>query len=65
MDINNNDSITPEAVSKADVAPGQELRKYTRPRLQCLGDLRSTTLGGSPGVGDSGGLSNFKPFSFS
>ena len=30
-------------------------KPYLRPRLRPLGDLRSLTLGGSPGVGDSGG----------
>lgn len=30
-------------------------RPYASPRLVVLGDLRSLTLGGSPGFGDSGG----------
>jgi hypothetical protein len=30
-------------------------RLYQKPRLQELGDLRTLTLGGSPGNGDSGG----------
>ena len=29
-------------------------RPYTSPRLAVLGDLRSLTLGGSPGANDSG-----------
>ena len=29
-------------------------RPYTSPRLSELGDLRSLTLGGSPGANDSG-----------
>lgn len=29
-------------------------RPYISPRLVVLGDLRSLTLGGSPGFGDSG-----------
>lgn len=29
-------------------------RPYVSPRLVDLGDLRSLTLGGSPGAGDSG-----------
>ncbi len=28
---------------------------YRKPHLEELGDLRTLTLGGSPGVGDSGG----------
>lgn len=35
----------------ADVA---SRRLYISPRLVVLGDLRSLTLGGSPGFGDSG-----------
>jgi hypothetical protein len=35
----------------ADVEPR---RIYASPRLVELGDLRSLTLGGSPGFGDSG-----------
>ncbi|HET7845236.1 MAG TPA: lasso RiPP family leader peptide-containing protein [Xanthomonadales bacterium] len=33
---------------------------YERPALVWLGDLRELTLGASPGLGDSGGGSNFK-----
>ena len=29
-------------------------KPYKSPRLVCLGDIRSATLGGSPGTGDSG-----------
>jgi len=31
-------------------------KPYTRPHLRVLGDLRSLTLGGSPGIGESGGF---------
>jgi hypothetical protein len=37
--------------SPSDVDPR---RLYASPRLVVLGDLRSLTLGGSPGFGDSG-----------
>lgn len=33
---------------------------YEPPALVWLGDLRELTLGASPGLGDSGGGSNFK-----
>lgn len=35
---------------------GQKTQRkpYVRPQLYPFGDLRSLTLGGSPGVGDSG-----------
>lgn len=36
-------------------------RPYVSPRLVELGDLRSLTLGGSPGAGDSGIGSPRKP----
>jgi hypothetical protein len=29
-------------------------KPYRKPQLDALGDLRSLTLGGSPGAGDSG-----------
>lgn len=38
-------------------APGREApprRPYSPPRLQIFGDVRSLTMGGSPGIGDSG-----------
>lgn len=28
-------------------------RRYQPPRLECLGDVRDITLGGTPGTGDS------------
>lgn len=38
-----------------DVAPaGGARRRYQTPALQCLGDLRALTLGGSLGRSDSG-----------
>jgi hypothetical protein len=40
----------------SDIENGSKPRKpYRRPRLESLGDLRSLTLGGSPGIGESGG----------
>jgi len=36
-------------------------RPYAPPRLEALGDLRTLTLGGSPGLGDSGDPLNFEP----
>ena len=42
--------IDPSRTS-ADV---ESRRPYVSPRLVELGDLRSLTLGGSPGAGDSG-----------
>ena len=32
----------------------QKRKSYQKPRLMGLGDLRTQTLGGSPGAGDSG-----------
>ena len=39
-------------------------KQYSAPQLQILGDLRTTTLGGTPGNADSGGQSSFDPFGF-
>lgn len=36
-------------------------RAYSSPRLIDFGDVRDVTLGGSPGVGDSGNPGIFKP----
>ena len=40
-----------QSLAHADAVPR---RPYVSPRLVDLGDLRSLTLGGSPGAGDSG-----------
>jgi hypothetical protein len=37
-------------------------KQYRKPKLEELGDLRTLTLGGSPGGGDSGSLTTRKPF---
>jgi hypothetical protein len=34
---------------------GKPRKPYRKPHLDKLGDLRTLTLGGSPGTGDSGG----------
>lgn len=34
---------------------GKDRKPYRAPRLESLGDLRSLTLGGSVGIGESGG----------
>lgn len=36
-------------------------RPYHSPKLEDLGDLRSVTLGGSLGIGDSGGSTTYEP----
>lgn len=33
----------------------QTKKSYQKPELVSLGDIRDVTMGGSPGVGDSGG----------
>jgi hypothetical protein len=48
LDISN----TTQVLCKNTVKPR---KPYLKPRLEELGDLRSITLGGSPGAGDSGG----------
>jgi hypothetical protein len=57
--------------TKPQVFPNNKMKKkeklqYRKPQLEVLGDLRTLTLGGSPGSGDSGGgkpgLPFFRPF---
>lgn len=51
--------MLPAAAS--DGNPGSR-KRYTAPSLMALGDLRTFTLGGSPGVTDSGpNFGNQKP----
>jgi len=38
-----------------------ERKPYERPALRELGDVRGITLGGSPGAGESGFTTLFKP----
>lgn len=37
-------------------------KKYEKPELKPLGDIRDVTMGGSPGIGDSGNAGTEKPF---
>ena len=46
-----------------ETAPASKTRKpYTKPDLVPCGDVRDVTMGGSPGVGDSGNGALEKPF---
>ena len=44
--------------------PPTSRRPYRTPRLETLGDLRSLTLGGSPGMGDSANTAIESPLGF-
>lgn len=44
--------------------PAKLHKPYSKPILEELGDLRSLTLGGSPGVNDSGGGFQIENFPF-
>jgi hypothetical protein len=48
---------TPQKVvnEKSPAAPEVIRKVYVKPRLEDLGDVRSLTLGGSPGPGESSG----------
>lgn len=51
---------------KSEAARTAEMRRlarrtYSSPRLEPFGDIRGLTLGGSPGIGDSGGSLITKP----
>ena len=41
--------------------PSQTKRPYSTPRLTCYGDVRTMTMGGSPGITDSGTPGTQKP----
>jgi len=62
---NNTMNLQKQADAKAPF--GQPLSKtkqsYSAPCLVCHGDIRGITLGGSPGVGDSGTSTTEKGFS--
>ena len=45
-----------------DKKPGK--KEYMKPNLENLGDLRTLTLGGSPGSGDSGAGINTEEWPF-
>lgn len=40
----------------------QAKKKYVKPELSSLGDIRDVTMGGSPGTGDSGNAGTQLPF---
>ncbi len=42
-------------------ATADKRKSYRRPVLRELGDVRGVTLGGSPGAGESGFTTVFKP----
>lgn len=55
---NNQDTDRDATPTKFSTSAGQRQRErkpYSAPRLELYGDIRSLTLGGSPGTGDSGG----------
>lgn len=55
------DKGTMEGTTDLHPPQGAQRKAYTPPRLQSLGDLRDLTLGGSPGLGDSGMPAQFAP----
>lgn len=53
--------MNPSLPAPDDAAPAAAHRApYATPRIVPLGDLRELTLGGSPGVGDSGAATTQK-----
>ncbi len=56
--MTNREEPTPEPLSSL-AAPGPK-RPYEPPRLVLFGDLRTLTLGPSPGIGESGNPALFK-----
>ena len=58
-----NNKTLPGAEPSIPGNAGRHRKPYRKPQLEELGDLRTLTLGGSPGTGDSGGgmFSEFPP----
>jgi hypothetical protein len=53
---NRHDTINDPRLAQPNTGTGRRKRKpYSAPKLELYGDIRSLTLGGSPGSGDSGG----------
>jgi hypothetical protein len=53
---NSNELLSHIQLASAETNNGNSFRQpYCKPILEELGDLRTLTLGGSPGAGDSGG----------
>lgn len=53
---------TPRTARTPRRTAGIGRKRYEAPRLEVLGDLRTLTLGGSPGVNDSGAQFTEQPF---
>jgi hypothetical protein len=52
--MSNNHKILSETQQIIMDEQGKPRKPYRKPQLQVLGDLRTLTLGGSPGIGESG-----------
>jgi hypothetical protein len=63
MLLPNSTMRAPETVMR-EQPDAHGLAPYQSPRLSVLGDIRSLTCGGSPGIGDSGGSFIERPFSY-
>ena len=53
MNLEDRQKKSPEEPVAGRDATSPPRRPYQQPRLDCLGDVRDLTLGGSPGTGDS------------
>lgn len=59
---NRHDPSSDPRPAQPNTGTGRQKRKpYSAPKLELYGDIRSLTLGGSPGVGDSGNQLNYQP----
>ena len=56
-----NDNSMHEITQKESENQVKVRRQYHKPRLEDLGDLRTLTLGGSPGLNDSGSQFTRRP----
>ncbi len=52
--MSNNETISKEETKSPPSLIGKKRKVYTKPYLKDMGDLRTTTLGPSPGLFESG-----------
>lgn len=50
-------AISPESGSRSEAIPQRE--PWVQPRLECFGDVRQVTMGGTVGINESGNVNRF------
>jgi hypothetical protein len=63
-DDKGNSPTDQQETAATETSSGKRRRRYSSPRLETYGDIRTLTTGGSPGVGDSGNAQTRRPLPF-